>query len=345
MSRNYLQQNLVVGLLVMFVGAGFSSATTYWVQKSDYVAIVNGERISQLELQRSLEQSRQLLQGKDFPESLLRQTLIQQLVDRNLLLQEARRRQLKVSAQELDVEWQKLLQNTYAGRQDRMQNDLYRQHYTENDFYQELRSRLLVQKVQQELQQAAKLSEAELKNYYQQHLDEFKEPEKIEVQHILIKADHDKAAESEAARKKAQSLLSELAQGVTFKQLAAKYSQDEGSKANGGSLGAFAKGQMEESFETVAWQLKPGEISKAPVKTSYGWHLIQRGPSLPARLKPFKEIKDQLKENLLEQKKQENLQNWLSNQHKSAKIILAPEPKEPAGKSHSEAAPQASASS
>ena len=122
-------------------------------------------------------------------------------------------------------------------------------------------------------------SEAELRKYYEEHKAEF---EQVHARHILIrfqgsqlpiKPGQKDLTDAEALAK-VQALKQRIQGGEDFGKVATQESDDTGSAANGGDLGAFRHGQMVPSFEQAAFALKPGELSE-PVKTQYGYHLIK----------------------------------------------------------------------
>jgi len=92
------------------------------------------------------------------------------------------------------------------------------------------------------------------------------------ARHILIKAD--KITSDEEAQKKLADIKTKLSDGADFTSLAAKFSQDPGSKNNGGDLGWAAKGTFVPRFTEVMATLKDNEISE-PFKSQFGWHIIQ----------------------------------------------------------------------
>ena len=103
----------------------------------------------------------------------------------------------------------------------------------------------------------------------------------IEASHILITpdvtddmSDDDKKKAEEKALNEAKDIIKKLNDGEKFEDLAKKYSKDDTTKDEAGALGKFNKGEMEQSFETAAYELKVNEYSKTPVKTSYGYHII-----------------------------------------------------------------------
>jgi peptidyl-prolyl cis-trans isomerase C len=107
------------------------------------------------------------------------------------------------------------------------------------------------------------ISETVLKGIYDDKVKSIPPEEEVEARHILV--------ETEA---EAKDLADKVGKGEDFAKLAEAHSKDPGSKADGGKLGFFAKGQMVKEFEDAAFALQKGEISK-PVKSKFGWHVIK----------------------------------------------------------------------
>ena len=103
-------------------------------------------------------------------------------------------------------------------------------------------------------------------------------------QHILFQVPPNAAANADAQkRRQAEQLLPQArAAGARFAQLASRYSDDPGSKAQGGSLGLTARGQFVPAFEDAAWQLSPGAVSPV-IKSQFGYHIIRRPPLAEVR--------------------------------------------------------------
>ncbi|BAO43661.1 SurA N-terminal domain-containing protein [Thiolapillus brandeum] len=119
------------------------------------------------------------------------------------------------------------------------------------------------------------VTEEKLREYYSQHQDEFQAPEERKLRHILIKLDEnaDQAA-VDAAKAKADDLEARLAKSEKFEDLAKEFSDDPGSREQGGDLGWISPGLMAKAFEEAAYKLKKGEVSQ-PVRTPFGFHIIQ----------------------------------------------------------------------
>ena len=137
--------------------------------------------------------------------------------------------------------------------------------------------------------------------YYVKNKAQYGQPERREVRHILVKT-----------KTKADELYGQLQSDADFSELAKKFSEDTGSKANGGKL-TISRGQTVAPFDKTAFQLKKNEISK-PVKTEFGFHIIQPiGDVQPAKTTPLKEVKDSIRQQLLQTKKNETMTKWVED--------------------------------
>ncbi|WP_129777790.1 SurA N-terminal domain-containing protein [Peristeroidobacter soli] len=116
------------------------------------------------------------------------------------------------------------------------------------------------------------VSEQALKEHFEQVKDRFTSPERRKGRHILITATD--GLDDAAAQKKAQELTDKAKGGADFAQLAKQNSKDPGSAAQGGDLGWAQKGMFVGPFEDALFSMKPGEI-RGPVKTQFGYHVLQ----------------------------------------------------------------------
>jgi peptidyl-prolyl cis-trans isomerase D len=138
----------------------------------------------------------------------------------------------------------------------------------------------------------------EIRDYYEANLDRFVIAPTVEASHILIRVpdDADPAA-VEKAREHLQTILKQAREGQDFAQLAKQYSEDEGTKEKGGALGAFPKEAMVPPFGEVAFATPPGQISE-PVRTRFGWHLIQVAKVNEGRTRSVEEAHDEIQNHL-----------------------------------------------
>lgn len=138
------------------------------------------------------------------------------------------------------------------------------------------------------------VSDQQIEDYYNENQKLFAEPEQRRASHILIKVDADAGANAlEAAREKAESLAGRARSGESFAELAGKYSDDPGSKDNGGDLGWFARGRMVPEFDDAVFGTEKGAIV-GPIRTNFGFHVIQLTGIREPGVRPLEEVKSQI---------------------------------------------------
>lgn len=136
------------------------------------------------------------------------------------------------------------------------------------------------------------VTEDELLKYYNENIDKLIEGDVVGASHILVDSE-------ETANEILAKIVSEE---MTFEDAAREFSSCP-SGQNGGSLGEFARGQMVPEFDEAVFAMTPGEISKAPVKTQFGYHLIKCVSRREAEPVPFTEVHDELMNMLLNEKR------------------------------------------
>lgn len=138
------------------------------------------------------------------------------------------------------------------------------------------------------------VSDADLQVYYTAHQAQFTDKEQVKVRHILIAvpAGADAKADS-AAKAKAEDLLRQIKAGGNFAELAAKNSDDPGSKSQGGELGFLDRGRTVPEFDKTAFSLAPGQTSDV-IKTQFGYHILQVEEKKTARVKPLSEVRGEI---------------------------------------------------
>lgn len=171
---------------------------------------------------------------------------------------------------------------------------------------------------QADVEQSIQPTDADLLRYYNEHKEEYRLPERVDVRHILLKTNASDPKQEAAIKAKAEDLVKQLRKGANFTEMVKKYSEDPGAKDKGGEYDGVVKGQMVPEFEKAAFSLKVNEISD-PVKTTYGYHILQVLKHEQPTLKPFNDVKPQMvaelkKEQLAEKNQQiaEKAQNALT---------------------------------
>ncbi|NPA50449.1 MAG: peptidylprolyl isomerase [Epsilonproteobacteria bacterium] len=251
---------------------------SYLMASSDVVVVVNGKEITKDYINHVLKMRQP---GADFDKlpPQLKKSIVNQVVERELLAKAAK----EAKADESE-EFKKQLEN--------IKKDLMINVWMKNIFNKTI------------------VSEGEAKEYYKKHQDQFMIPKKVHARHILLKDE-----------KKAQELIDKL-KGLKgeklkekFIELAKKYSVGP-SKVNGGDLGYFTKQQMVKPFSDAAFALKKGEITKKPVKTQFGYHIIYVEDVQPAHVQKFEDVKKDIVSILRQEQFREKISNILKKMKK-----------------------------
>ncbi|MGA2092802.1 MAG: peptidylprolyl isomerase [Sedimentisphaerales bacterium] len=174
------------------------------------------------------------------------------------------------------------------------------------------------------------INDAEALAFYERSKEDYNTPEQVQASHILITPDHNNPDVNQAkaqAKAKAEKLLQQLKAGADFATLA-KENSDCPSKAKGGDLGMFTRGQMVQPFEDVAFALKPGDLSDV-VETQFGYHIIKVALHKPGEMAPFEKVKPQIVKMLLDQKRAMFFRTYKDKLMAEASIVYPPG-KEPA---------------
>lgn len=136
------------------------------------------------------------------------------------------------------------------------------------------------------------ISDREVEDYYNANSERFMGEEAVSASHILV-----------ATEEEAREIYGRIAKGEsTFEEEALAHSTCP-SKANGGNLGEFGRGQMVPEFDKAVFEMEVGEITSEPVKTQFGYHLIKLNEKKEAAITPLAEIQNELKMALLDEKK------------------------------------------
>ena len=189
-----------------------------------------------------------------------RKMLLEQLIGNKLLLQDARRNLLEADP--------------------KFKAELNR-----------LRENLLINFAGNKVLEGIKVTDDEVKEYYDNNADRFRQGESVNASHILVDTEE-----------RAIELIKELEAGADFAELA-KANSSCPSKEQGGCLGDFTQGQMVPEFDKAVFSMEVGEVTKTPVKTQFGYHLIKLNSKKEASVAPFEQVKAQLSEMLLNEKR------------------------------------------
>jgi len=186
----------------------------------------------------------------------------------------------------------------------------------------ETRSVQLIVVDQVKIAETIPVSDAQLQNYYNSHLDQYRTPARVHARHILLSTTNKPKDEVPKIQAQADSLLKQLKGGANFDDLAKKYSQDPGSAQKGGDLGWVSRGQMVKNFEDSVFSLKDKELSGV-ITTEYGFHIIQVLERQPPHLQTLDEVKGQITTTVRMQSVFDRMQDLADQSH--AELVKAPQ--------------------
>jgi foldase protein PrsA len=273
------------------------------------IAVVGDKTVTKEEFDALVEQQKKSAesQKQDFPAAgtpeyeALKATVVKGLVEQKEWELEGESMGIKVTDEEIETELDKLKQQFFNGDQEKYEAELAKQGLTDAQVRDELRTRVLTNKIYEAVTKNVTVTDADIKAYYDKNPSQYQQPASREVRHILVK--------SEA---KAQELHDQIQSGADFAKLAKKYTQDETSKADGGKLTAF-KGRTVEPFDKFVFSAKTGELSD-PIKTEFGWHIIEVLSAIkPPTTTPLDQVKDSIKTTVLQTKQNAAMKAWIAN--------------------------------
>ncbi len=285
----------------------------------------------QVDGQFSKERYNQVLQDASYNDVLFRHELAQDVLlgqleqgfaKTSFSLNDELARMVELIDQRRDIGYMTIpVQKFKAGIQ--ISKEDIQKHYDENKSSFVIPEMVSLQYVELSLDDLAKdvaVNDEELQNYYNDHKGSYSAPERIHARHILIpinaaataKAGSGNANQTaknadESAKAKAEDIMAQLQKGGNFEALAKEHSADTGSAENGGDLGWFARGQMVPEFEQAAFTLRKANSITGPVKTAYGYHIIQLLEYKPAETRSFADVRSLVKEQLQRERAQANL--------------------------------------
>jgi foldase protein PrsA len=244
----------------------------------------------------------------------LKASIVNYLVQNEIIKQQAADMKVTVTQKQLDERVKQI--TTQVGGQKKLDALLKKQGVSTDELRTQLESQMLQEAVRAKVGENAKVTEAQIKAYFNDPANkaQFVVPDSIEARHVLVN--------TKAKAEKVQALLAADNSDANWKKVAKQYSIDPGSKDKGGSLGTFPKGRMVPEFEKVAFSIKPGTVS-VPVKSQFGWHVIEVQKKTPGSTKTFEEAKAMIEQSLKFQVQAKAWETWLADAEKTAGIKYA----------------------
>jgi peptidyl-prolyl cis-trans isomerase C len=280
-------------VLCLVLGLGGCDKPPREAPDANVVAMVNGEVLGRAEFEQELWRELSSAEAPErTPEEVepFKRALLDTLIKRMLLLQQAKQYNLSVTPDEVDRRMLRLSGDYPA---EGFSEVLAQGQLSLAELRAREANRLLIEKLfTNHVYSRVAVTEEELRAYYAAHEAEFQEPEQVHAAQLVVKG------LDEARRVQAQ-----LKAGKKFADLARLYSLSADAKV-GGDLGFFPRGQMPPAFDEVVFNLRPGQVSDV-VSTEYGYHLFRVLEFKPARKREFAEVRAQVEAREVKRKQAE----------------------------------------
>lgn len=275
----------------------------------DSIAVVGDQEVPKAEFDALLAQAKAsyAAQKRPFPKAgtpeynTLKTQAVQFLVQRAQFEEKARELDVEVTDKQVEDRLGQIKKQYFGGSEKKYLDQLKEQKLGDAQVRRDIRAQLIQEGIYKKVTDDVKVTDAQVQKYYRDNQSQYGQPESRDVRHILV-----------PSKKQADNLHAQLTNGGDFAALAKKFSKDPGSAAQGGKL-TVAKGATVPAFDKLAFSLEKSEIS-APVKTQYGWHIIQALSAVkPAKITPFEQVEESIRQQLLQTEKNEKMTKWVED--------------------------------
>lgn len=286
------------------------------------VVVVNNEIITQREIDIMLApiyaQYRTAYQGEELIRKLeeVRESIIKQLIEDRLILSEAKRANITVEEKDINARMDEI--KSKVGGEKELENMLNQQNLTVNELRARYKEKLMIRKlIDQKVGARIIITPLEVKNYYNDHKDQFLQPEEIRLRQILIKPKEEKPGQQEALRV-TREVLKRIKEGCDFGGLAKEYS-DGPHASDGGLMGYVKKGDLMPQIEEIVFNLKDGE-SSGIIQSTLGYYIFKVEERKARRIRELSEVRQDIEDYIYREKANQRLSGWIDSLAKSAYI-------------------------
>ncbi len=290
------------------------------------VGVVNGEVITLSDLDNAMPQYGRdniLDEGNSLDKEIklrqARKEVLDMLIEERLLQLVARQFGIKVEDEEVDKAIERMKQAGNAS-DDEMIKELTAQGFSMEGYSHFIKAQLRKAKIiDTAIKPNISMSEEKLREYYQNHTDNYLFPE-VRVSQILIQISPEVTPkDKEIVQKKVETIMQSLKKGTAFAELASRYSDDKASAPSGGDLGFFKKGEMVPELEAVVFSMKKGEVSRV-IQSSQGFLILTVTDIRGGSIAPFDEVKEQVKEDYYREEVTSCYAKWLKDLKNRANV-------------------------
>lgn len=282
--------------------------------------VINEKEVAAETSKRLAAQAQQMPPGmeiNDWMRNQIRKSVVDMMVEQALVEQKLAEKKIKIEDEKVMKEIEEIAANQNLKMED-VPAEIARFGMTMDDLKSQVRMRMQIETLIDNEMKDKDVKEDEIKTFYEENPQYFERPEQVRAAHVLIMTQGKSDDEKAAAQTKIQEVLQKAKAGADFAALAKEYSEDPGSKDNGGEY-TFPRGQMVPEFEQAAFSLEDGQVSDV-VETQYGYHVIKKFEHIEAKKQTLDEVKDQIKDHLTRQKRSQFWENYVEKMREDATI-------------------------
>jgi peptidyl-prolyl cis-trans isomerase SurA len=253
--------------------------------------------------------------------SKIRQSVLDQLVEKKLVDQKIRELNIKIGDDEIKQAIEDVKRQNKLDSQEAFKAALASQGLTFDQYRAQLQEQLeRLRLVSMEVRSKIQVGESEMRDYYEANLAKYSEEESFHARHIFFRINEKAPAEEiKRAMTTALMVLAEAKSGKDFVELAKSYSEDPAARNDGGDLGIFKKGDMLPELEQTILAMKPGEVSELVV-TPAGFHIIKLDERIKGKVKPFESVKAEIEDAIYRKKSDERFNQWAKELRSKASV-------------------------
>lgn len=322
-----IKEHYVVPRIIAFaviLGLIIGTKDSFSVVVDKIVVVVNDEVITQREVAQLLVplygQYKKEYTGKRLERKILEaeDKILDQLIDDKLILSEAKGQGIEIMNKEIENKLQNIKDKFET--EERFRSALAEQNISLSELRNRLKHDLMKQKlVHKVMGWKVVITPIEVREYYDNYVEDFANPEKAKVLNILIKKEKEGRTKEEA-RFLIEMIKKLMNKGEEFEVLAREYSEGPNAK-KGGSLGLIEKGEMRKEIDNAVFSLAPGEVSDI-IESPIGYHIFKVTERIPEEITDFNVVKEEIEELIYRERINKNLKKWLKELRKNAYISI-----------------------
>jgi peptidyl-prolyl cis-trans isomerase SurA len=249
-------------------------------------------------------------------------TLLRDLIDQQLLIQRGKDMGLSVETEVIKRLDDVRKQNGMASLEE-LEKAVEGEGLTWEDYKSQIRNSLLTQEViRKEVGSRINIGQEEVKQYYDQHKEEFNRPELVVLADIFLSTEGRSPEEAEAVYHKAEDLHNRVARGEEFSELAKRYSEGPTAK-EGGALGTYERGQLSKQIEDVVFKMNKDQLTDI-IQTKTGYEILKVLDHYQAGLQPMDKVQNEIMNRIYLQKMQPNLRDFLAQLREESYVTVKP---------------------